>query len=170
MSNSSTNSNSNCNTTSSDSSKSSSSDTSFEAEKSVGEECDSASFSPTYVYSGTFTRIHPYPWILQSIQVLLLASRYPSVLHTSTQVLLLACRSTLVSYSPSYVYSGTFTRIHLYHGLNNYVDTKAKWRHLKNWHVKGLCGRCCFRVYNVYNGTMCKGGGIRSMGFWASDR
>jgi hypothetical protein len=55
VSNSSTNSNSNCNTTSSDSSKSSSSDTSFEAEKSVGEECDSASFSPTYVYSGTFT-------------------------------------------------------------------------------------------------------------------
>ncbi len=77
VSNSSTNSNSNCNTTSSDSSKSSSSDTSFEAEKSVGEECDSASFSPTYVYSGTFTCIQ------------------------------------------------------LYHGLTSYIDTKAKCHHLK---------------------------------------
>jgi hypothetical protein len=44
------NSSSNSNT---DSSKSSASDTSFEAERSVGEECeDLASFSPTYVYSG----------------------------------------------------------------------------------------------------------------------
>ncbi len=38
----------------------------------------------------------------------------PSVLHTSTQVLLLAFSSTHVSYSPSYVYSGTFTRIQQY--------------------------------------------------------
>jgi len=27
-------------------------------------------------------------------------------------------------------------------GLINYIDTKAKCRHLKNWPVKGLCGRC----------------------------
>ena len=44
---------SNSNSTTTDSSKSSASDTSFEAERSVGEECeDLASFSPTYVYSG----------------------------------------------------------------------------------------------------------------------
>ncbi len=24
----------------------------------------------------------------------------------------------------------------------NFIDTKAKYRHLKNWSVKGLCGRC----------------------------
>jgi hypothetical protein len=28
------------------------------------------------------------------------------------------------------------------HGLNNYIDTKAKCRYLKIWPVKGLCGRC----------------------------
>ncbi len=28
------------------------------------------------------------------------------------------------------------------HGLLNYIDTKAKCRHLKNWPVKALCGRC----------------------------
>ncbi len=28
------------------------------------------------------------------------------------------------------------------HGLINYKDTKAKCRHLKNWPVKGLHGRC----------------------------
>ncbi len=28
------------------------------------------------------------------------------------------------------------------HGLTNYIDTKAKCRHLKNWRVKRLCGRC----------------------------
>ncbi len=27
-------------------------------------------------------------------------------------------------------------------GLINYIDSKAKCRHLKNWPVKGLCGRC----------------------------
>ncbi len=27
------------------------------------------------------------------------------------------------------------------HGLINYIDTMAKFRHLKNWPVKGLCGR-----------------------------
>ncbi len=25
---------------------------------------------------------------------------------------------------------------------NNYIDTKAKRCHLKNWHLKGLCARC----------------------------
>ncbi len=30
------------------------------------------------------------------------------------------------------------------HGLMNYIDTKAKCRNLKNWPVKGLCGRCLF--------------------------
>ncbi len=30
----------------------------------------------------------------------------------------------------------------LHHGLVNYMDTKAKCRHPKNWPVKGLCGRC----------------------------
>jgi hypothetical protein len=28
------------------------------------------------------------------------------------------------------------------HGLINYKDTNAKYRHLKNLPVKGLCGRC----------------------------
>jgi hypothetical protein len=28
------------------------------------------------------------------------------------------------------------------HGLTNYIDTKAHCRHLKNWPVKGICGRC----------------------------
>jgi hypothetical protein len=28
------------------------------------------------------------------------------------------------------------------HGLINYMDTKAKCRHLKNLTVKGLCGWC----------------------------
>ncbi len=28
------------------------------------------------------------------------------------------------------------------HGLTNYIDTKEKYRHLKNWPVKGHCGRC----------------------------
>ncbi len=30
----------------------------------------------------------------------------------------------------------------LKHGLTHYIDTKAKCRHLKNWPVKGHCGRC----------------------------
>ena len=30
------------------------------------------------------------------------------------------------------------------HGLINYIDTKAKCCNLKNWLVKGLCGRCLF--------------------------
>ncbi len=30
------------------------------------------------------------------------------------------------------------------HGLINYKDTKAKCSNLKNWPVKGLCGRCLF--------------------------
>ncbi len=30
------------------------------------------------------------------------------------------------------------------HGLINYIDTKAKCCNLKNWPVKGLCGRCLF--------------------------
>ncbi len=30
------------------------------------------------------------------------------------------------------------------HGLINYIVTKAKCRNLKNWHVKGLCGRYLF--------------------------
>ncbi len=29
-----------------------------------------------------------------------------------------------------------------HHGLINYIDTKAKCRHLKYLSVKGLCGRC----------------------------
>ncbi len=37
----------------------------------------------------------------------------------------------------------------LYHRLINYIDTKAKCRHLKNWSVKGLCGRCFIRVYRL---------------------
>ncbi len=71
------------------------------------------------------------------------------------------------------------------HGLVNYIDTKAKCRHLKNWPVKGLCGRCssefigfvncfpsnllfgstlppphpCVNKYNVYSCTECKGEG-----------
>jgi hypothetical protein len=33
---------------------------------------------------------------------------------------------------------------HVWHGheLIKYIDTKAKCRHLNNWPVKGLCGRC----------------------------
>jgi hypothetical protein len=31
--------------------------------------------------------------------------------------------------------------ININHGLINYIDTKAKC-HLKNWPVKGFCGRC----------------------------
>ncbi len=61
-----------------------------------------------------------------------------------------------------------------YHGLINYIETKAKCRHPKNWHVKGLCGSClsefidgdtvsqslCEYVYSihVYTNTLCKGG------------
>jgi len=30
------------------------------------------------------------------------------------------------------------------HGLINYIDIKAKCHNLKNWPVKGLCGRCLF--------------------------
>ena len=30
------------------------------------------------------------------------------------------------------------------HGLFNYIDIKAKCHNLKNWPVKGLCGRCLF--------------------------
>ncbi len=30
----------------------------------------------------------------------------------------------------------------LNHELINFIDTKAKCRHIKNWPVKGLCGRC----------------------------
>ncbi len=35
------------------------------------------------------------------------------------------------------------------HGLINYADTKAKWRHLKNWPVKGLCGRCLSKFIDL---------------------
>ncbi len=28
------------------------------------------------------------------------------------------------------------------HGRTNYIDTKVKWCQLKNWPVKGPCGRC----------------------------
>ncbi len=34
------------------------------------------------------------------------------------------------------------------HWLINYIDTKAKCRHLKNWHVKGLRGRCLSEFIN----------------------
>ncbi len=40
------------------------------------------------------------------------------------------------------------------HGLINHIDTKAKCRNLKNWPVKGLCGRCLFvwgSPYTLYN-------------------
>jgi hypothetical protein len=30
-------------------------------------------------------------------------------------------------------------RVHVRHGLINYIDTKPKCRHLKSWPVKGLC-------------------------------
>ncbi len=36
-------------------------------------------------------------------------------------------------------YIGVYTYSHR---LINYIDTKAKYRHLKYWTVKGLCGRC----------------------------
>ncbi len=34
------------------------------------------------------------------------------------------------------------------HWLINYVDTKAKCRHLKSWPVCGLCGRCLSQFIN----------------------
>jgi hypothetical protein len=44
-------------------------------------------------------------------------------------------------YTPHFIHALTicyFTP----HGLINYIDTKAKCRHLKHWPVKGLGGRC----------------------------
>jgi hypothetical protein len=35
------------------------------------------------------------------------------------------------------------------YGVTNYKNTKAKCRHVKNWPVKGLCGRCFFEVYRL---------------------
>ncbi len=34
------------------------------------------------------------------------------------------------------------------HGILNYKDTKAKCRHIKNWPLKGLCGRCLSEFMN----------------------
>ncbi len=49
-------------------------------------------------------------------------------------------------------------------GLINYIGTKAKCRHLKNWSVKGLCGRCfiCLRPPPLlwpHTGKVGRGGG-----------
>ena len=51
----------------------------------------------------------------------------------------------------------------LQHGLTNYIDTKAKCHHLKNWPVKGLCGRCLFvwgPPYTLYSAKMLEEWGI----------
>jgi hypothetical protein len=36
----------------------------------------------------------------------------------------------------------------------NYLDTKAKCRHLKNIPVKGLCGRFFIRIYRLETQTV----------------
>ncbi len=43
----------------------------------------------------------------------------------------------------------TPSRVPPTHGLINYIDTKAKYRHLKILTCKGLCGRFFFRVYRL---------------------
>ncbi len=69
------------------------------------------------------------------------------------------------------------------HGLINYKDTRAKCPHLKNWAVKGLCGRCSsefplspslwfnsppfpvwISTYTVFKYTVCKGRGCKVLG------
>jgi hypothetical protein len=38
------------------------------------------------------------------------------------------------------------------HWLINYIDIKAKCRHLKSWPGKGLCGRCLWEfIYWIYS-------------------
>ncbi len=51
----------------------------------------------------------------------------------------------------------------LQHGLTNYIDTKAKCHHLKNWPVNGLCGRCLFvwgPPYTLYSAKLLEERGI----------
>ncbi len=69
----------------------------------------------------------------------------------------------------------------LQHWLTNYIDTKAKCRHLKNWHVKGLCGRCylsevplspytLYSVYILYTYSHREGGeGVNSSQSWVKN-
>ncbi len=38
---------------------------------------------------------------------------------------------------------------------NNYIDNKAKCRHLKNWSVKGLCGWCLSELIDWRYGQSC---------------
>jgi hypothetical protein len=50
---------------------------------------------------------------------------------------LYACERVCVCYQSELLNIDGF-----YHGLVNYIDTKAKFRHLKKSKKEGLCGRC----------------------------
>ncbi len=49
------------------------------------------------------------------------------------------------------------------HGLINYIDTKANWRHLKKLPVKGLCGRC---LSELWTGDTVSHGRIFYLALW----
>ncbi len=51
------------------------------------------------------------------------------------------------------------------HGLINYIDTIAKCYYLKNWPVKGLCGRC-LSVWGHFYSKVFVWGGVHFCRFW----
>ncbi len=48
------------------------------------------------------------------------------------------------------------TMVWWHHGLINYTDTVAKCRHVKNWPLKWLCGRCLSEFIDRRYGQLCR--------------
>ncbi len=90
--------------------------------------------------SSTFSsleyRVH---WLKVWVRVYSIGSGSPDNSHS---VKLPGVRSTLCFERRICIKSAQEQRDGLAHGVVNYKDTKRKCRHLKNWPVMGLCGRC----------------------------